>query len=156
MGRDCRRPGWAVTQRRGGRGDSSQSPRQPSLVYLILIFIATLQMSKIQTHLGGGEGEPRRRSRGAARRAGDAGDRCVPEGPSGHRGPPCTRADWGGIQGLCGAGHLGPSEPGLDSGFPDPPCGLWGDSGPFPVPSCPVVILASLPQSWATARLDPS
>lgn len=53
MGRDCRRPGWAVTQRRGGRGDSSQSPRQPSLVYLILIFIATLQMSKIQTHLGG-------------------------------------------------------------------------------------------------------
>lgn len=91
---------------------------------------------------------------------GGLGTRGTGVSPKGRRAtgvPPSTHADWGGIQGLHGAGRLGSSEPGLDSGFPDPPCGLWGDSGPFPVPSCPVIILASLPQSWATtARLDPS
>lgn len=154
MGRDCRRPGWAVTQRRGGRGDSSQSPRQPSLVYLILIFIATLQMSKIQTHLGGRgavQAEPWGCSAGWGR-----GGQVRPRRAIGPPGAPCMRADWGGIRGLCGAGRLGSSEPGLDSGFPDLPCGPWGYSGPFPVPSCPVVILASLPQPCAKARLDPS
>lgn len=33
----------------GSWKDSSQSPHQPSLVYLILIFIATQQMNIIQT-----------------------------------------------------------------------------------------------------------
>lgn len=48
----CWLPSRAVTQPRWKPGDSSQSPRQPSSVYFILIFMAIQPMDETQAAVG--------------------------------------------------------------------------------------------------------